>query len=1560
MLLVPLLVLLFLAFVGRVANALACDSYHYGPACQYDICTSSAANCNSRGSCITTALGNTSVPFPVEMYSQPVIIQNNGSTSGGLPWLMCINVAGSPTILSPSTVASATEDCRWSLNISSAFPGRHLLTRLASGTTSPARYLLAQAGSVYPTSTTVVSTATTFLIVPSPYLTGAYRMFDSFGRLFIGAAFNSTRRWSEFYVEFSSCNCTTDWAGSQCTSFTPCEHGQYNATSRVCTCLEGWNGATCATRSCISPVDGTVCSGHGTCSNVTGCTCNAFSTGPTCRIVRPAGLECHVNHTLALNCSSPQYSASTIPSSFTGYVMLHSCTVTPNCVCDSTVTNSRCFRNSSSAGVICSGYPSISVGTGNGTGCTCFQRDTGNECGSGYTLAPSICSGELGSCACQNISDPICNEGWTGPTCTTRTCANPLTGEECSNAGTCISNICTCHRTRYGPTCRHEGGAVAPAWCGCQANTPSCASAGCTATRPESNPLLDNCTHQCAVGGSNAPFGSENYVATTGICVYGWTQNFSTTPLTYTGTFRLDSGKCWERYSDRVVVNGYCNWENTVGVNCSQWGQSSTTIHGTRLLNCTGTLSCVCKTSPYRQYDSGCREITCKQGALGSWQFGGLGNPLAVNSDGSRATGHPVCNITTGGKCPLTGCSNCAAFETLITTGPLPHTTFTTDYAGTYCCVNAFTDPSRVRRAVCGGRGQCGRDSECICDSTSLGGLYCCPIGSGQSAACGAHGTCAVDGTCACDSGWSGTTCQTDISCGSCGNGTCFNSNPIHAYLTRLRMDLAPAFPAGDSWVYVNILSQSTAGAPRINTIELGDAGMDQNYIAIADASSVSREAAYGGLLIRKLFMDFNFGNFDAFRSPYFIDCFNTPVVFSTSLYDSILGLSRLPLYRARWRTNGAVDVTPYVDAIFASFHEPVAVPDPTYRNAVINAINGATTDAEVAFALSALMVYQVLLTPQGAVTYPSSSPVEACVCAAGKAGPNCEYTCPIGSDGQMCSGFAGGVWRGTCNGATGVCACASFRRGDACEADVVGHCVATSQTGVPVCSNHGTCANTTNVWRCTCESDWTGHLCNVSACAVAHTPYPNDTTIECSNHGTCNGATQLCECDDTVSSSPFTPTGLQCELNGASACASLQSGGMWMECGGHGSCIQSNVTGLIGCVCLDGYFGAKCNSSVCGICNDHETCNAGSGQCQCNSRYSTLAGSCPSNNVTCRCQQALCGHGSVSMDGTSCLCDTNYRVDSGGNCTIVQCPLVQMTDYGPVRCNGTETRCAQTGTLAATASDSHVTGCCYDACISSGGVTQCSLVSGQPVCACDSNQNYQQSSGICYPTCHGHPVITGPKTCNCSITFPLYPPLDTVREFLTSATCTRTTCLNGGVKASSGQSCVCANGFSGPVCATSSFSSSSSTAAARSSSSSSTGGAASSSLSASSAASGRSSSSVAPTAASSSSAVVSSSALSTTIATGMASSSSSADTAAIPSSSSSSSSSSSTGPAVGVDEVLELTAVSATTVVAVVVATTGGAAAIALTVVYWTKITTFLGIVPGTVAADAIPLVAL
>jgi hypothetical protein len=559
------------------------------------------------------------------------------------------------------------------------------------------------------------------------------------------------------------------------------------------------------------------------------------------------------------------------------------------------------------------------------------------------------------------------------------------------------------------------------------------------------------------------------------------------------------------------------------------------------------------------------------------------------------------------------------------------------------------------------------------------------------------------------------------------------------------------------------------------------------------------------------------------------------------------------------------------------------------------------------------------------------NGPYVHCRCPVGTAGASCDTNPLLIStlNGEICTGNWLGQFHGIYDGVS-ACVCDHRYIGLACDIYIGEDCFSSLIDTNP-CGGHGTCtSNSTGGYSCVCNTGRVGATCEWFVCSFSDTP--DQLTIECNNLGNCPDS-GVCNCfalgaqpatTSVTSTPPILPIDTNCQINAVSECgvSTLVVGGafVWSSCNGKGLCnVNSSIGGQPYCTCDNGFDGAKCTNSICGSpgCNTHELCDEQDGQCGCTTMWSTTG--CSNSSISCRCQQSLCVNGVPASDGTTCVCNNGYRIDTNGHCTIIQCPLSIVTDKGDKACDA--------GCTTTTAALSHSTGCCYDAC-RDGSTNHNSLctfnTTGGLVCACPTpTAAYSQSDGICYSKCHDQPATSDGSPqgfhCLCSSTFYNNPAWNSVTDWFDTF-CIRSTCLNGGHVASNGVSCTCVGGYSGILCATPPISISSSSSASSSSSLSSTASSHTSSLSSSTAM------------ASSAGSTRSSSSVTGTITGSTRSSSSSSSTSHV---SSSTLSSSSTATSLNVTSNEPISTMSGQTVGVIVGATVGGAVVVGAAIYY-------------------------
>lgn len=168
-----------------------------------------------------------------------------------------------------------------------------------------------------------------------------------------------------------------------------------------------------------------------------------------------------------------------------------------------------------------------------------------------------------------------------------------------------------------------------------------------------------------------------------------------------------------------------------------------------------------------------------------------------------------------------------------------------------------------------------------------------------------------------------------------------------------------------------------------------------------------------------------------------------------------------------------------------------------------------------------------------------------------------CSKTCPVASNGQICSG------KGVCKlfGSEPSCLCESGYRGTQCEIPCPG-----IEEGAKSCHGHGSCSIDYEVSppkaQCQCVDLYVGDACQIKC--------PGENDQECTGHGTCvtSGGNASCICE----TSPLPWNGRSCN------CTDL------LSCNGRGVCesgqckCQGNFDGKNCRNCKPNWYGTECN----------------------------------------------------------------------------------------------------------------------------------------------------------------------------------------------------------------------------------------------------------------------------------------------------------------------------------------------------------------------------------------------
>lgn len=1176
-----------------------------------------------------------------------------------------------------------------------------------------------------------------------------------------------------------SCVCQTNWVDSSCASRGCNVDGSSLGvgTSGPCICKTGYTGYYCDEYMCGNSTN--PCSGTGA--------CQVFDVGGTdpCKI-SSSGVCWPSNrdgHQVCSTTPAPPCQFDSINCQFTGFDRPDVCYITPIpssssfCFVTPVVCQplSACVCNDGYSGTFCKDRIYCDpLGTLNITStCNCKPHFSGTSCSiTECGTSNGVCNGH-GSC--QSDGTCTCTDYYSGSRCTIAPCATTEGGSICNNNGDCVNGLCQCDTYAYGDHC--------------------------------------NSTLGCSITGTSY----YNYTASQCVCKQGQMPPYccdydgfmSRGGCDFGGQRRCGAGSVWNGgYTCSVTVQGnQANMISAAVQNCSPFGPPY----------CNPAPSYQCQAG-YDQSSTGrCCEIGASftvafcSGAHGVYECGGYCSAGA--SDQCGAVGDAGCVygtcVTSGGLAAgtcscnrgISGpfCDQLACFDEgtnvqLYDSFPVLKTATSCSckdgWTGVLCGCSPPFKPwgtlldSTVTATSCGSNTPCATDfidsstSACACPS-GYGGTYCC------MSSCNGHGVCSLNQTtlipyCKCDSGFRGVACEISSSCpNDCSGvigGACVYTDYTYDIAERLSYH-------GDYSSLLNNITSALFGSGYTNPSSVGDGVM----------TTIMRFV----------------------QSPMF-----QMIRYTYSLY-------------------GQASVRSWLSVALSRL-APQLTPNDAYISSLAVSISDIRLYLQYT-AVANVLRYASLLDSSLAPLYPivTSRPFLHCVCNPSRSGLDCSGSCTTsGLNSHPCTGLDYGDFHGICPSSQS-CLCSSRYNKDAsCSGYIGDGCYDSVSTTTP-CHGRGTCnVYIQGVSNCSCNTGSAGQYCDKYLCSI-NDPDPIVQKTQCSNYGQCLG-TGICACyvsanlatSSSLTNPPRLPVGQNCQYDAITQCGNaVLLGGIvyqWLECNGRGVCTNDTSHASPYCVCQSGYSGAKCTTSPCSPdCNLHQSCQLGTGTCSCNSKWTTPVSGCATGNRTCECSVSVCGHGIPDASGTSCICDANYRVDSAGLCTIVQCPLVKQTDLGESICTSS---CTTT-----TADLSHSKGCCYDACKTAQGISQCSLnTAGNTTCACISSAAFTQVNGICYSKCHGQPSfdVSGPMgyNCQCSQSYFIQNPWVTSTDFWypdSIYNCLRYRCLNGGtVTSPTAVKCNCPVNWTGTLCdksttiPTPSLSSSSSTGVSSSSTS--------------------------------------------------------------------------------------------------------------------------------------------
>ena len=352
-----------------------------------------------------------------------------------------------------------------------------------------------------------------------------------------------------------------------------------------------------------------------------------------------------------------------------------------------------------------------------------------------------------------------------------------------------------------------------------------------------------------------------------------------------------------------------------------------------------------------------------------------------------------------------------------------------------------------------------------------------------------------------------------------------------------------------------------------------------------------------------------------------------------------------------------------------------------------------------------------------------SPSIIPSCQCFAEFGGPACQFTCPIGNNGIVCSGTSLCIYPD--------CQCQNGFVGASCNITCPGsiNCDGNGNCGIN-CNDNGNCNTIGGVPTCSCFDGFTGSACQ-------HT-CPSTVAGPCSGLGVCstiNGnPTCICRqgfggtmCNQTCSSSCILPNG-NCVTNNANQmecvctedyvgincqllCPSFTEPGnsvvgpVFITCNELGTCVEDN--GVAICICDPGHTSLE----FCSGCLSSQFLNSNTTQCQ----------NCDPSCIGCTAQTSFdcksCNFGYESIQGQCVLsngCDCGVWWSEPFS-TFAPAALVQASQCSAIGYSNCGVNCCQGSSIICTFNPTSVVPLCPIEC--PWGLNLITQPSGQTFC---------------------------------------------------------------------------------------------------------------------------------------------------------------------------------------------------------------------------------------------------
>jgi hypothetical protein len=385
-------------------------------------------------------------------------------------------------------------------------------------------------------------------------------------------------------------------------------------------------------------------------------------------------------------------------------------------------------------------------------------------------------------------------------------------------------------------------------------------------------------------------------------------------------------------------------------------------------------------------------------------------------------------------------------------------------------------------------------------------GPFCCPIAPGQTQPCGNRGFCdPYRGVCQCNNLVIGQACETVIAC-----------DPSQQSQCTLGQECQQAECSGNGKCLQNTDGLFGLG-DYLAQMQFGSTLCTGSYVTRDNVVFTSCQLIQFLLVVYRAFYQLD-PSVTIVRNIPESDFYSVPYATCTAglsqaqcYWNSLVSMAQNmpPTGTPSQFTLCSLMASPttYVNQAFA-LANPTRVPFlvvGNYYNQLVNAFSACTSAISVAEGMAAILLWDVwyqlyrglnaasmpdtintFSVPQPNLPVANPGTEWQCQCPAGTGGVQCQISgCPLGANGQSCTGFVNGIFQGACIG-NSRCECSPAFGCTNCACPKSPGCYPTGGSAQNICGGaRGSCVqvNSSTTFQCSCLPAYYGQYCQDVVC---------------------------------------------------------------------------------------------------------------------------------------------------------------------------------------------------------------------------------------------------------------------------------------------------------------------------------------------------------------------------------------------------------------------------------------------------------------------------------------------